>query len=112
MAQGMFGRACVAIVIIATLLLPYATCQPAARSAGHDCCAQHAAPAPSLKANCCTIRSEVPAIVVERSVADPASFSTVDSFVLAAEPAVILDSAAPIAVVPTSPPLRKAILRI
>src|SRR4051812_35961357 len=111
MGQGMFRRACVAIVMIATLLLPYATCQSPARSAGHECCVQHTAPA-SLKANCCTVRSEVPAVVVEPAVFDSASFATVDSFALAAEPAVGFESAGPAAVVHTSPPPSKSILRI
>ena len=112
MTQGMFRRACGAIVLMAMLLLPYATCQSPARSVRHDCCAQHAVPADSLKANCCTVRSEVPAIVVESWVPDPVSFSAVDCFALAAEPVVMFASGGPAAVVHSSPPPRKSILRI
>jgi len=112
MVQGMFHRAGVAILLIATLLLPYGTCQPTARAAGHDCCGHHSAPVASLKANCCIVHSEIPAIVVEQAAVNPVALSPVTSIPLASAPAIAIEPEVPVALPDHSPPLGKSILRI
>src|SRR5438045_9683960 len=66
MVHGILHRAGVAVVLIATLLVPYGRCQSPSRAAAHECCKNNSVPAASVKASCCTVRSELPAIVVER----------------------------------------------
>lgn len=112
MAKGLFRRASAAIVLIVMLMLPFGTCQAPRHAAGHDCCVRHSAPVASLKANCCTVRSELPAIVVEQAVPNPDSLSTVVWFQPAADPAVNLELAASPSVARYSPPPGKSILRI
>ncbi len=67
MVQSTFQRTGVAILLIVTLLLPFETCRPADRPANHDCCGQHSEPVAGVKANCCIVHSELPAIVAERA---------------------------------------------
>jgi hypothetical protein len=111
MVQGMFHRAAVAIVLMATLLLPYGKCQSPSRGTAHDCC-RHSAPPPSVKASCCTVRSEVPAIVVERAVANPTAADLQPEFTPAPGRLALFDSATAPALPQHSPPPGKSILRI
>ena len=112
MVQGMLHRAGVAIVLIATLLAPYGRCQSPSRAAAHDCCGHHSAPVASLKANCCTVRSELPAIVVEPGVLSPIAAHVSAAFVPAVAPAIALEATAIAAVAHPSSPPGKFVLRI
>ena len=112
MAQGVFRRALVAIVMIATLLLPYSACHAQSRVSGHECCVYHTAPADTVKANCCTVRSELPAVVEERIAPCSDSLSSVISFVPIAEAALSLEVPTSTAAAISSPPPGKFILRI
>jgi len=108
----MLHRAGVAIVLIATLLLPYGKCQPPSRITAHDCCAHHSAPVASVKANCCTVRSELPAIVVERAIGKAAPATMATSLAVAAQPAIRFEATVPAVLSHHSPPPGKSILRI
>src|SRR3954449_9504955 len=112
MATGIFHRAAMAVVLIASLLVPYARCQSASRAAAHECCQQHSAPALSLKASCCTIRSELPAIVVERAVVSPGMVDMPSGFGPAATPTITVEATATTAIAQYSPPPGKSVLRI
>lgn len=111
MAKGVFHRAGVAIVLIATLLLPFGTCQPGARRASHDCCS-HAAPVASLKADCCIVRSEMPAVVAERAAVDPVALYSAAPVLLASGPVIAIPSGFSVTLAEDSPPPGKFILRI
>jgi hypothetical protein len=111
MAQG-FHRVAVAIVLMATLLLPYGRCQSPSRAAAHDCCKYQSAPAASVGANCCTVRSELPAIVVERAVVDPHAVTIQSPAVPANDSAAICLTPVAPALSQHSPPPGKSILRI
>jgi hypothetical protein len=112
MVKGMLHRAGVAIVLIATLLVPYGRCQSPSRTGTHECCNQHSAPAASAKASCCTLRSELPAIVVERAVLSPIAVHVSAASVPAVAPVIMFGAAAIAAVaLPSSPP-GKSVLRI
>lgn len=112
MLQGVFHRAGVAILLIVTLLLPFATCQPPARAANHDCCAHHSAPAASLKASCCLVHSDLPAIVVERTAVNALDFAQPAPNVLSLTPAMPVDTREATIIALYSPPPGKSILRI
>ncbi len=73
---------------------------------------QDSAPAATVKADCCTVRGTLPAIVAERETPNPNSFSTVISFAPAAELAAKFEGAVPIAAAHSLPPPGKSILRI
>ena len=111
MVQGMLHRAGVAIVLMATLLVPYGRCQAPNRTAGHECCMRHAAPAASLKASCCTVRSEIPAIVVERAVPNPNAMMLQPTPVAIAAPAAISMKFVVPPFLEHSPPPGKSVLR-
>lgn len=112
MAQGMFHRAGVAILLIATLVFPFGMCQPPAGAANHDCCSHHSAPVASLKANCCIVRGEVPAVAVEQAAVNPVALSSVSSILVTAGPAIAIKPGVPVALPDHSPPGSKSILRI
>jgi len=112
MVQGMLHRAGVVIVLIAALLLPYGRCQSPGRAASHECCVQGAAADASVKANCCIVRTELPAVIVERAVPGPSLAPIAASYVSAAEPAMIVESGATTPVAHHYPPPGASVLRI
>ena len=113
MAHGMLHRAGVAVVLIATLLLPYGRCQSPVRGDGHDCCVHPTAPAAaSVKASCCTVRSQLPAIVSQRAVLSASPFATVAFVGTAAEPAIPFQSVSKIQTTHHSSPPGASVLRI
>jgi hypothetical protein len=112
MVHGMLHRAGVAIVLIVTLLAPYGRCQSPSRAFRHECCKQHSAPAASVKANCCTVRNELPAIVVERAVPCPIAVHLSAAFLPAAASAITFEASAIAAVVHNASPPGKSVLRI
>jgi hypothetical protein len=107
----MLTRAAVAIVVIATLLLPYGACRPAARASRHECCGHPSVPSASVKANCCIVRGEVPAVVVESATVNLSAI-TLARIPFPSAPAIIFTPAFAVAVADTSPPSGKSVLRI
>ena len=112
MVRGIFQRAAVTIVLVASLLAPYGRCQAPLGAAGHDCCAHQNANAASAKANCCYVRSELPAVVVEHAALNPAPLAIAGELVPAFEPASTFGSSAAISVPQHSPPPGAVALRI
>lgn len=112
MAQGMLHRAGVAIVLIATLLVPYGRCQSPAGAAGHDCCAHSTAPMSAVKANCCTVRTQPPAIPVERAALSPHDLAATAFFGACGEAAIKFPVAPKTPAPHHSPPPGASILRI
>jgi len=112
MVHGILHRAGVAVVLIATLLVPYGRCQSPSRAAAHECCKNNSVPAASVKASCCTVRSELPAIVVERAVVSPIAVDMPAAFVAAAAPAITFEVRATGVAVRHSSPPGKSVLRI
>ncbi len=87
MAQGLLYRTGIAIVLMATLLLPYGRCQAPARAASHDCC-EHSVPLATVGTNCCIVRSQLPAVVVKPAAAPSPRFASAVFVVPAAGPAM------------------------
>jgi hypothetical protein len=112
MTQGVLHRASVAVVLILTLLLPFGRCQSPTGAARHDCCVHPSAPAASVKASCCTVRSELPAIVEQRAVVNPNPPAVLSSFLLATGPAAQFEASATTAAAHHASPPGKSILRI
>jgi hypothetical protein len=112
MTQGVLHRAGVAIMLITMLLLPYGRCQSPTRATRHDCCVHPSAPVASVKASCCTVRSEVPAIVEQRAVVSPHLLVIQSGFIPAAEPAMQFETSATTAAAHHFSPPGKSILRI
>lgn len=111
MAEGVLHRAGVAIVLIATLLLPYAKCQAPARSAGHDCCV-HQVPMATVGTNCCIVRSQLPATIVERAVPGPQRVVSAFFVIFPAEPATRPEATARSVMVHDPSPPGASVLRI
>ena len=111
MGMRMLYRAGMAIVLTATLLLPYGTCQPPSRLAAHNCCGHPAAPAATVKANCCTVHSQLPAFVVDRAAVGPDQLIA-SSYVAAAAPSVGFFPRPAVFLAQHSPPPGKSVLRI
>jgi hypothetical protein len=111
MAQGVLHRAGVAIVLVATLLLPYGRCQAPARAASHDCCV-HSAPMATAGTNCCIVRSQLPAIVVERAAPVSQRLVSAVFVVPPAEPAMRFETTAEAAVAHHPSPPGASVLRI
>ena len=112
MSLGVLHRAGVAIVLIAVLLLPYGRCQAMAAASSHDCCVHHSAPSTSVKAECCTIRGQLPAVVAPRAALAPHPLSTVALVQFAAEPVTRLCAAPSKVISGHSPPPGASVLRI
>src|SRR5215472_9954877 len=110
MGIGMVYRAGVAMVLTVALLLPYATCKPAGRLDAHDCCGHPAAPAASIKADCCIVHSELPAMVVDGAAIGPAAIPS--SYEVAAAPSTGLLPRPAASPAGYSSPPGKSVLRI
>jgi hypothetical protein len=112
MSLGVLHRAGVAVMLIAVLLLPYGRCQAMAAASSHDCCVRHSAPSTSVKAECCTIRGQLQAVVSPRTALAPHPLSAVALLHSAAEPVTRYHAASPKIVAGHSPPPGRCVLRI
>ncbi len=63
--HGLFQRAGVVVLLIASLLAPYGRCQSPGRTTSHACCVQDSTPKASITGNCCIVRSQLPAVIGE-----------------------------------------------
>ena len=97
-------------MLIVTLLLPLGTCQPPARAVNHECCGHYPSPVAGLKANCCLVHGEVPAIVVEQAAVSPVL--PVSSMHMSSPAAIAIHLGMPVALPDHSPPGGITILRI
>ena len=79
--QGIFQRAGVVVLLIASLLAPYGRCQSPGRTTSHACCVQDSAPKASVTGNCCIVRSQLPAVVEERPALGPTALPATPDFV-------------------------------
>jgi len=107
----MLHRAGVAVLLIATLLLPYGRCQSPGPAAGHDCCAHPSAPMAAVQASCCTIRGQLPAIVGHRAALGAPPLAAV-AFVVTTEPMFQAKACPLTPAAHHSPPPGASILRI
>src|SRR5437764_4837695 len=112
MVNGMLHRAGVAIVLIAALLLPLGTCRSLSPAAAHDCCVHHPVRLASVKASCCTVRSQLPAVATETTALSAAPASITASLDMFAQLATPFEPAAPTLLPRHFPPPGKSILRI
>ena len=112
MTQGVLYRTGVAILMIIALLLPYGRCQSPIRATRHDCCVHQSTPAASVKASCCTVRSELPAIIEQRAVVSSNPLAIVASLLPATESAMQFEASSTTAAAHHSSPPGKSILRI
>jgi hypothetical protein len=110
--QSFFQRAAVVIMLIASLLAPYGRCQSPGRTISHECCVQDAAPKTSVTANCCIVRSQLPAVVGERRALGPAVMPIAAECVPSREPAILFHANAAIPAAHHSPPPGASVLRI
>jgi hypothetical protein len=110
--QGIFQRAGVVIVLIASLLAPYGTCQSPGPTKSHECCEQDAAPKASVTANCCIVRSQLPAVVGERPALGPTAMPAAAEFVPPREAAILIHTDAATPAAQHSPPPGASVLRI
>jgi hypothetical protein len=111
MAQGVLHRAGVAIVLMATLLLPYGRCQAPVRAASHECCA-HSAPMATVGTNCCIVRTQLPAIVIQRAAPVSQRLVSAVFVVPPAEPVMRFEATADAAVAHRPSPPGASVLRI
>jgi hypothetical protein len=110
--QGIFQRACVAVLLIASLLAPYGRCQPPGRATSHTCCLQDSTPKASVTGNCCVVRSQVPAVEGKRASLDLTVLPTTSEFVPLRAPATLLHASMANPIEQSSPPPGASVLRI
>ena len=110
--QSIVQRVAVVIVLVASLLAPYARCQSPSRTFRHECCLQDAAPKTSVTANCCIVRPQLPAVVGEHPALGPTAMPAAAGLVPAREPAIHFHTNAAAPSVQVSPPPGAFILRI
>ncbi len=110
--QGIFQRAGVVVLLVASLLAPYGRCQSPGRTTSHACCLQDSAPKVSVTGNCCIVRSQLPAVVGERPALGPTALPATPEFVPLCAPATLGDASFANPLAQTSPPPGASVLRI
>jgi hypothetical protein len=112
MLRKNFQRAAVAIVLMVTLLAPLGICRQPAPAAKHRCCAMASDHDPSVRTDCCVVRTPVAAIASERVLPNTSPLQIESEIAALVEPASLLDVPAAIVVGPHSPPPGASVLRI
>lgn len=107
-----FHRAAVAIVLMATVLVPYGSCRPQVRIAAHDCCPQAAYHAAVIEQDCCIARASIPAMITERPAYNSTPMLLPYGFVAAVGLSAPTDRIATTPGVAFSPPPGASVLRI
>lgn len=111
MSHGVLQRAAVAILLMGTLVAPSGICQQQTHKAAHDCCASASQSSASVQNDCCTARTNLPAVVVpDRS--GPAPLTVAHEFIGADKPSLASVFPALAVIPPPSPPTGASILRI
>jgi hypothetical protein len=110
--QGIFQRAGVLVLLIASLLAPYGRCQSPGRTTSHTCCVQDSTPKASVTGNCCIVRSQLPAVLEERPALGLTAVPATPEFVPLPGPVTLLDASIANPVTQTSPPPGASVLRI
>src|ERR1017187_6516475 len=112
MLRGTFLRAMVATLLTGALLAPLGICLQPAQKSAHSCCAGESKPQGTIRANCCTVRTPLPALVVTPKLPAPAPSMVVPQFALFNEFASANGLTATAAIPRGSPPPDASILRI
>ena len=68
MKSRIFERAAVAVALIGAMLTPLATCAQSTHKTAHSCCVPASETGKAVKANCCVVRDQQPAVVVVPSL--------------------------------------------
>jgi hypothetical protein len=111
MLRAFFQRAAMAILLMAMMVAPFAVCLQQGHKGAHSCCMQPEG-SHSLRTNCCTVRTQLPATLLAPAVTGTSSLSAGQVSVMReATPAPFVQ---PVLAVtpPLSPPAGAFILRI
>jgi hypothetical protein len=111
MLRGSFQRAAMAILLIGMMIAPFATCLQQGHKGAHSCC-MPSERSHSLRTNCCTVRTQLPATLAAPTLPRTSSLSAVYvAFRREAMP-VSFERPAVAAIPPLSPPPGAFILRL
>ncbi len=112
MLRGNFQRASIAILLIGMMIAPFVTCLQQSRKSAHSCCAGQMEPAQSLRADCCVVRTQLPATVVTPTLPPAGTLAAVQEYVMRVEMPAPVEHLALAVIPPLSPPNGAFILRI
>ena len=107
-----FQRAAVAILLMATLFAPFGTCRQTAHMAKHACCSTAPDHCAAVRADCCSVRTPAPAVVIVRDLPSPPPIQCHHEPGGLFQTATFYEVAAATIVGPHSPPPGASVLRI
>ena len=112
MLKGYFQPAAMAILLMGLMMAPLGICLQPTQKSAHSCCPEQSETHGSLQTNCCIVRTQLPATLVDPILTcashPPAAFESVS---LEAMPVPRLNRVARLTL-PLSPPPGAFILRI
>lgn len=112
MLRGSFQRAAMAILLIGLMIAPICVCLQQPHKSAHSCCMRQSESSPSLRADCCVVKAQLPATVVAPTLPGAQPLVLVEHIeALMAIPSMGHHAPA-IAIPPLSPPPGAFILRI
>jgi hypothetical protein len=112
MLKGSFRRAAMAILMMGLMIAPLGICLQPAQKGAHSCCPEQSETHGSVQTNCCIVRTQLPATLVDpilTCVSHPPTM--IESMSLEAMPVAHHDQGARVNL-PLSPPPGSFILRI
>ena len=112
MLRGVYLRAVMATLLTGALLAPLGTCLQRAKNSAHSCCAGAAESHLSIRTNCCTVRTPLPAVEVTPKLRAPAPLAVAREYTSFIERQSPRELKATTAIPRGSPPLDTFILRI
>jgi len=112
MLRGAFQRAAMAILLMGLLMAPLGVCLQPTQKGAHSCCPDQSGTHESLQTNCCIVRTQLPATLVDpalTSVGHPPA--ALESVSIEAMPVAHQNRVMQVSL-PLSPPPGAFILRI
>jgi hypothetical protein len=112
MLEGSFLRATLAILLMASMLVPLGTCLQRIHKSAHSCCTSASVLDNPAQTNCCSARAPLPAVVVAPTLPAQASVDVEPEFIATSETTSAAAFSASALIPPHSPPPGAFILRI
>lgn len=111
MLRGSFQRAAMAILLVGMMIAPLGICLQQNSKAAHSCCMRQQS-LHCLQTNCCSFRTQLPAIVLAPPLPNPTPGEASHEYVASLN-AITPDEHPPVAAIPPlSPPTGAYTLRI
>jgi hypothetical protein len=112
MKIGIFQRVGLTVLLIGAMLMPFGTCPQMKHTTAHSCCAPASETGKTIKANCCVVREQQPAVVVVPSLPNSAPMAAAPELISTNVHSSSREVSVAVFIPPLSPPTGAFNLRI